>query len=80
MSWLSLPLAVGSIAGIWIVARRPLAGWAWCALMELLWIAYAIAIAPEAGWGLAILCVAYLLVYLANLRREATHRGRVPPA
>jgi membrane protein insertase Oxa1/YidC/SpoIIIJ len=71
MRWLSLPLAAASILGIWIVPRRPRLGWAWCALVEIAWIAYSIAIASAAGWGLAILCTAYLIVYLDNLRRES---------
>lgn len=71
----SFLLAAGSIIGLYLVTRNPILGWSWCALMEVPWSYYAYRIGVDAGYGLLVLCLFYLAVYLVNLRKEVKNRG-----
>lgn len=62
--WFSFVLAAGSIAGLWLVSKRPTIGWAWCLAFEVPWTLYAFYVHQPA---LALLCAFYGLVYLNNL-------------
>jgi hypothetical protein len=63
---LSFALAAGSLSGLWIVGKRPLAGWVFLACMEVLWIAYSV---YTKQYGLSFLCIAYGILYSFNTYR-----------
>ena len=61
---ISFLLAAGSMTGLWIAAKRPVLGWSWLLGMECFWVWYSLASNQR---GLAVLCVAYGIIYAVNL-------------
>ena len=68
-------LAAGSITGLWIVSKNPIAGWRWCAIMEIPWTVWAVSVD---AWGFMVLCWLYGGIYTRNLWKARNHAALVP--
>ena len=64
--WWSFALAFASMFGLWLVSKNAKFGWAWCAGMEVLWVAWAYWLQQ---WGFLLLCVCYGGVYVYNFSK-----------
>lgn len=62
-SWIA---AVVSVAGLWISGYNPKIGWAYGIISQGVWIAYGLATNQP---GMIALSLAFIVIYLRNLRR-----------
>ena len=67
-SWIA---AGASIAGLWISGTNPRSGWVYGIVCQGVWVAYGLATEQP---GMIALSVAFVIIYIRNLRRWRGHR------